>query len=117
MDKFTGLEDIILPDSVENIIWKKTDGEKHNLRFICSSTSKASAFAAATGFDVKYTDITYGDNEIHVTDIAVTASHIKGIKPLTDEQQKAADVNNDNELTVTDIAMIAAHIKGIKAIG
>ncbi len=57
-----------------------------------------------------------GDNEINVSDIAVSAAHIKGIKPLTDEQQKAADVNNDDKVNVTDIAMIASHIKGIKAL-
>ena len=57
-----------------------------------------------------------GDNDINVTDISVTAAHIKGVKALTDEQQKAADVSGDGELTVTDIAMIAAHIKGIKAL-
>ena len=57
-----------------------------------------------------------GDNKIDVTDIAVTAAHIKGIKALTDGQQKAADVNGDGNVDVTDIAMIASHIKGIKAI-
>ena len=57
-----------------------------------------------------------GDNDINVTDIAVTAAHIKGIKPLTEEQQKAADVNGDEKVNVTDIALIASHIKGIKPI-
>ena len=55
-----------------------------------------------------------GDKKIDVTDIAVMASHIKGISPLTDEQQYAADIDGNNELTVTDIALIASHIKGIK---
>ena len=57
------------------------------------------------------------DGGINVTDIAVTAAHIKGIKALTEVQQKASDVNNDNQINVTDIAIIASHIKGIKAIG
>lgn len=57
-----------------------------------------------------------GDGEINVTDIAVIASHIKGIKPLDEKGAKAADVNGDNEINVTDIAMIAGHIKGIKAL-
>ena len=57
------------------------------------------------------------DDKINVTDIAMIASHIKGIKALSNYQFNAADVNNDKKLTVTDIAMIAAHIKGIKAIG
>ncbi|MBP3798104.1 MAG: dockerin type I repeat-containing protein [Ruminococcus sp.] len=56
------------------------------------------------------------DGKINVADIAVVASHIKGIKALTGDKFKAADVNNDNNLTVTDIAMIASHIKGIKAL-
>ena len=57
-----------------------------------------------------------GDGDINVTDIAMVASHVKGIKPLTAKQIKAADVNGDGDINVTDIAMIAAHIKGIKAI-
>lgn len=57
-----------------------------------------------------------GDGYINVTDIALVASHIKGIKPLSDNGLKAADVNEDTKVNVTDIALIAAHIKGIKAI-
>ena len=58
-----------------------------------------------------------GDGEINVSDIAVTAAHIKGLKPLNEEQQTAADVNDDGDINVSDIAVLAAHIKGIKAIG
>ena len=57
------------------------------------------------------------DEQINVTDIAMIAAHIKGIKALDENAVKAADVNGDTEVNVTDIAMIAAHIKGIKAIG
>ena len=57
-----------------------------------------------------------GDKNINVTDIAFTASHIKGIKALTEDQFKAADVDGNGKLTVTDISMIASHIKGIKAL-
>ena len=57
------------------------------------------------------------DKEINVTDIAMVAAHIKGIKALYENAVKAADVNGDSEVNVTDIAMIAAHIKGIKALG
>ena len=57
-----------------------------------------------------------GDGYINVTDIALVASHIKGIKPLSDKGLKAADINEDTKVNVTDIALIAAHIKGIKAI-
>ena len=46
----------------------------------------------------------------------MAATHIKGIKALTAEQIKAADVNKDNNVNVADIAMIASHIKGIKAL-
>ena len=69
----------------------------------------ASADAAARG-DVN------GDKKINVSDIAVVASHIKGIKAMSEAQFAAADVNNDGQMTVSDIAIIAAHIKGIKAI-
>ena len=58
-----------------------------------------------------------GDGDINVTDIAMVAAHIKGIKALDENGIKAADVNGDGEVNVTDIAKIAAHIKGIKAIG
>ncbi|MBQ1432392.1 MAG: dockerin type I repeat-containing protein [Ruminococcus sp.] len=57
-----------------------------------------------------------GDKAVNVTDIALAASHIKGIKALTGDGLEAADVNGDDKLDVTDIAMIAAHIKGIKAL-
>ena len=56
------------------------------------------------------------DGDINVTDIAMVASHIKGIKALTGDGLKNADVNGDGNVNVTDIAMIASHIKGIKAL-
>lgn len=56
------------------------------------------------------------DGDINVTDISVTAAHIKGIKALTGDGLTAADVNNDGDINVTDIAMTASHIKGIKAL-
>lgn len=58
-----------------------------------------------------------GDGKISVTDIAMVASHLKGIHPLTADQLKAADINGDGDVNVSDIAAMAAHIKGIKAIG
>ena len=57
-----------------------------------------------------------GDDNINVTDIAMLASHIKGISALGKSSYVSADVNLDGQVDVTDIAMIAAHIKGIKAI-
>ena len=56
------------------------------------------------------------NGSINVSDIAVVASHIKGIKAMSEAQFAAADVNNDGQMTVSYIAIIAAHIKGIKAI-
>lgn len=56
------------------------------------------------------------DGKIDVTDIAMTASHIKGIKALSADEAERADADSDGSINVTDIAMIAAHIKGIKAI-
>ena len=58
-----------------------------------------------------------GDSNINVTDIALVASHIKGIKALDKSGAKAADIDEDDNINVTDISMIAAHIKGIKSIG
>ena len=57
-----------------------------------------------------------GDEQINVSDIAVIASFLKGIKALDPDGQSAADVNADSKINVTDIAMIASHIKGIKAL-
>ena len=56
------------------------------------------------------------DGSVNVTDIALVASHIKGIKALTGDSLKAADVDLSGQINVTDIAMIASHIKGIKAL-
>ncbi|MBP1533234.1 MAG: hypothetical protein IK999_03785 [Ruminococcus sp.] len=57
-----------------------------------------------------------GDGNINVSDIALAASHIKGIRALTPQQQKAADITGDGQINVSDIAAISAHIKGINAI-
>ena len=59
---------------------------------------------------------TDGNGRIDAADIAVTASHIKGIKALDSSFQDQADVNADGNIDVTDISMIASHIKGIKPI-
>ena len=68
------------------------------------------AFAAGVGGDVN------ADGKTDVTDIVVTAAHIKGIKALDGEAAVRADVDGDGKINVTDIAMLAAHIKGIKAL-
>ena len=57
-----------------------------------------------------------GDGAITVTDISKIAAHVKGIKALSEEEQKHADVNGDGAITVTDISKVAAHVKGIRSI-
>ena len=54
------------------------------------------------------------DGSVNVTDLGVTAAHIKGIKALSGNGLKNANVNSDKQVDVTDISMIASHIKGIK---
>lgn len=56
------------------------------------------------------------DGKVDVTDIALVASHIKGIKALDQFGSMMADVDRNFSVDVTDIAMIASHIKGIKAL-
>ena len=63
----------------------------------------------------RYGDVNL-DGEINVTDIAMIAAHIKGVKALSDEGMKLADVNADGNINVTDISMVASHIKGIRSI-
>lgn len=54
--------------------------------------------------------------EVNVSDIAVIASHIKGIKALSSEGTGFADADGSGDISVTDIAKIASHIKGIKSL-
>jgi len=56
-----------------------------------------------------------GDGKINVTDVSKVAAHVKGVKALTTDKQKAAaDANFDTKINVTDVSKIAAHVKGIK---
>lgn len=57
-----------------------------------------------------------GSDDINVSDLSDLASHVKGIKPINNDNIENADVNKDGELTVSDISMIASHIKGVKAL-
>lgn len=57
-----------------------------------------------------------GDGMVTVTDISLTAAHIKGIKQLTGHGENAADVNKNGNIDVTDLSLIAAHVKGLKEI-
>lgn len=54
-----------------------------------------------------------GDGKLNVTDVTMAASHVKGIKPLTEEQKKRADINGDGKVNVTDVAAITAKVKPV----
>lgn len=56
------------------------------------------------------------DGSINVTDISLTAAHVKGSVPLSEDCASRAEVNGDGEINVADISLLAAHVKGIKAI-
>lgn len=81
-----------------------------------TTTSDEDATGDETVTDYETGDVN-GDKNINVTDIAVIASHIKGIRALDKRGAKAADINHDSEINVTDISLVASHIKGIKSIG
>lgn len=57
-----------------------------------------------------------GSGSINITDITLTAAHVKGKKLLNSEQFARADINRDGKISVTDITKIAAHVKGKKLI-
>ncbi|MBQ8966553.1 MAG: hypothetical protein IJ063_08275 [Ruminococcus sp.] len=57
------------------------------------------------------------DGDINVTDLTLTAAHVKSIRPLSERSQLPADVNKDGDINVTDLAKLAAHVKGIRALG
>ncbi|WP_295155770.1 dockerin type I repeat-containing protein [uncultured Ruminococcus sp.] len=62
---------------------------------------------------VKKGDIN-GDNTVNVSDIALIAAQVKGIKPLNAEQKKYADLNGDGRIDVSDIIILAKIVKGQK---
>ncbi|SFC17224.1 dockerin type I domain-containing protein [Ruminococcus albus] len=57
-----------------------------------------------------------GDGNINVTDLTLTAAHVKSARFLNDNEQILADVNCDGTVNITDITRLAAHIKGKRAI-
>lgn len=57
-----------------------------------------------------------GDGKVNVTDVSLVAAHVKGKKPLSEEQRKAADVNKDGKVNVSDVSAIAAQVKGKKSL-
>jgi hypothetical protein len=78
-----------------------------------SSSEKATVVqinkAKKTGY--KLGDVN-GDGLINVTDITLTAAHVKGKKLLNSERLERADVNNSGSVNISDITLIAAHVKG-----
>ena len=56
------------------------------------------------------------DGTIDVTDIAIIAAHVKGIKMLDGRGPLTADVDESDWINTTDISKIAAHVKGKKLI-
>ncbi|WP_024856913.1 dockerin type I repeat-containing protein [Ruminococcus albus] len=54
------------------------------------------------------------DGKINVTDIIITAAHVKGKKLLSEKQAFIADVNSDGKVNISDITLIAAQCKGKK---
>ena len=57
-----------------------------------------------------------GDGNINVTDLTLTAAHVKSARCLTDDAQLLADINGDGKVNITDITRLAAHIKGKRII-
>ncbi len=57
-----------------------------------------------------------GDGSINVSDIALTAAHVKGIKGLDGDMLERADADGSGSVNVTDISMIAGYVKGLYAL-
>ena len=79
------------------------------------STSVTFAVDPADISGYKLGDVNF-DGKINVTDVTLTAAHVKGISSLSAKRLKAADVNEDGKVNVSDITRIAAHVKGIRAL-
>ena len=56
------------------------------------------------------------DGIIDVTDIAIIAAHVKGVKKLDGRGPLTADVDETGLINITDVSTIAAHVKGKKLI-
>ena len=55
-----------------------------------------------------------GDGVIDISDMMVIRRHILGVKVLTGDEFKRADLNGDGVLDISDMMMIRRHILGIK---
>ena len=127
-NKCEKLKSIKIPKSVNKITYHAMgfydNGKINGFKILCYKNSEAEKYAKES--DLPYQIITEsvkvskgdvnGDSSINVTDIALIATHIKGIKALSSNSQKNADANGDGQINVSDIAVIASHIKGIKAL-
>ncbi|MBQ8967404.1 Ig-like domain-containing protein [Ruminococcus sp.] len=56
------------------------------------------------------------NGDINVTDVTMTAAHVKNLRALEGESLARADVNSDGSVDVTDIMLVAAHVKSIRPI-
>ena len=66
--------------------------------------------------ELKFGDVNF-DGRIDVTDISLTAAHLKSIRALDECGKVTADADRSEKLDITDLSVIAAHVKGIKKIG
>ncbi|MBQ8967754.1 dockerin type I repeat-containing protein [Ruminococcus sp.] len=66
----------------------------------------------------EYHELVYGDvnfdGEINVTDLVLTAAHVRSIKALNEAAHLVADIDVNEYVNVTDLSAIAAHVKGIR---
>ena len=124
----SSLEEITVPPTV-NAIAAEAFGYDLNGGKIPGFTMNVTAGSIAERY-ARENDISYAyaggnagtkgdinlDGMITVTDISMTAAHVKGVKSLDDAAVTRADVNGDGMVTVTDISKIAAHVKGVKTL-
>ena len=53
------------------------------------------------------------DGFVNVTDIMITAAHVKSIRAIPDDKLRYADMNGDDDINVTDLTLICARVKGL----
>lgn len=76
----------------------------------------AAAAAASAATLTAFADIgdVNADNSINISDVVVTAAHVKGVRSLSGDALTNADVNGDSKVNITDVVTLAAHVKGIQ---
>ena len=65
--------------------------------------------------DQKYGDVN-NDGQINITDVVSAAAHVKGVRPLSEEEMARADVNGDGKVNITDVSKLAAHVKNVRSL-